>query len=276
MIPCINCQRDALSEIFATRDRRRRHDCTRYAVFWCDDCALGRVNFSGGDNAEFFNTPYYTHGDQAVARGGNTTLTRISWRFDHGRDLSPADFANASTFCDIGCGDGSHLKRFREAGFKVVGIEPDAIARRRASAFGQVFDGTAETIPPDLSSARFDVVLMSHVLDACIDPRIALTNAAALLGDGGTLVIEVPNCASLGFRTFGPDWPWVDIPRHLTFFTEASLRAMIERAGLNVESVHHVGYTRQFKSGVGWKWLARTAFVPANDKYDTMRIHATR
>ena len=273
---CVLCQAEGLSEMFATKDRKRWHDPTRYAVLWCRDCALGRVDLQSRSNADFFNIPYYTHGDGLASMEGRPMMARIAWRFDYGRDLTPADFANASTLCDIGCGDGSHLKRFAEAGFKVVGIEPDAVAREFAGIFGDVFDGTAEALPPSVLSSRFDVVLMSHVLDACMDPHAALRSAVSILADDGTLVIEVPNCASLGFRTYGANWPWVDVPRHLTFFTEASLRRLLEAAGLRTNGVYYLGYTRQFKFGADGWWLARTAIAPAKAKYDTVRIHATR
>jgi SAM-dependent methyltransferase len=270
--PCTSCgSKNYQSELFATRDRKRPHDQTDYVVHWCRSCELGHIGCDS--NAGFFDVPYYTHGNFDTASNGRNLLNRIAYRLDSGRDITPADFSGSKTLCDIGCGDGRYLKMFSEAGFDVVGVEPDPIARQRASEFGQVFDGTAEDVP--FIDSKFDIVLLSHVLDACIDPPAALKNAASLLNKNGTLIAEVPNCASLGFRVHQSNWPWVDIPRHLTFFTEKSLQAMLERAGFSISEKIYVGYARQFKLGAGASWLARTALLPARLKYDTIRIRAT-
>jgi hypothetical protein len=56
----------------------------------------------------------------------------------------------------------------------------------------------------------------------------------------------VPNNASLGFSMYGPAWPMTDLPRHLSFFTDGSLRAILAVVGFEVERVCYTGYCRQF------------------------------
>ena len=50
-----------------------------------------------------------------------------------------------------------------------------------------------------------------------------LREARDLLAPGGKLVVAVPNIDSLPFRWFGRHWFGLDLPRHLTHFTPASL-----------------------------------------------------
>jgi hypothetical protein len=138
------------------------------------------------------------------------------------------------------------LKRFREAGFRVVGVEPDPVARARANQYAQVFDGTIEMLPSEVSSTPFDVLLLSHVLDVCTDLKKSMANIRSLLSSTGTLIVEVPNFAARGFRIYRAEWPWTDISRHLTFFTEKSLRLIPEVSGFSVKNVQYLGYTRQF------------------------------
>ncbi len=52
---------------------------------------------------------------------------------------------------------------------------------------------------------------MSHVLEHCRDVNITISNCRDILGPDGVLVIEVPNCAALGFQQQLGAWPWSDI-----------------------------------------------------------------
>jgi SAM-dependent methyltransferase len=279
---------------------------------WCSKCALGRLagKFSGEEIKKFFDIPYYTHGSKQLSESERFAkllnqseksflerlIIHLAWRFDQGTDLMPDEVGPASnrTLCDLGCGDGQNLKRFSDAGFHVVGVEPDPVARAHANQFAQVFDGTVEVLPSEVSCKLFDVLLLSHVLDVCTDLKKSIANIRSILSSSGTLIVEVPNFAARGFQIYGPEWPWTDIPRHLTFFTEKSLRLILETSGFAVKKVQYLGYTRQFSPG--WRttqatirqiigsddcrtvppylWLAQTAFASKARKYDSVRVLA--
>src|SRR5207245_1074357 len=103
---------------------------------------------------------------------------------------------------------------------EVLGIEPDRKALETALARGvSVLSGSAEALPPSVPSGRFDVVVFSHSLEHCREPLKAVRNAARLLAVDGTLVLETPNNASRGLKQAGTAWLWLDVPRHLNFFT---------------------------------------------------------
>jgi SAM-dependent methyltransferase len=182
---------------------------------------------------------------------------------------------------------------FAASGFDVTGIEPDLEARKVASQYGSVLAGTAEALPEKIEGSQFSVVLLSHVLEYCIDPAAALENVKQLLAPGGTAVLEVPNCASAGFNLNGPAWFFTDVPRHRHFFTRASLDRTLEAAGFKVVRRIYQGYARQMspdwmqaeqaireKIGMeagqasAWGLLARTAFSSVDAKYDSIRVHA--
>lgn len=291
---------------FKTRDHLRPHVPTHYAVEWCAGCGFGRVadEFTPADVAAFYTPDYYTHVTQETqSRTSSGVLDRLrvhlAWRTDRGIDLSPREVSLISqmpTLCDVGCGSGQAMSAFKQAGYAVVGIEPDPAARALATKTGEVLVGTAEAIPAELAGRKFDVVLLSHVLEHCIDPAVALANVKRLLAASGTAILEVPNNDALGFALYGPAWFFADVPRHLQFFTERSLRQALMRAGLRVTRVLHTGYTRQFTPqwlaaqeqireragldqaasgrGSAWGLLARTAFAGCSKKYDSIRVHA--
>lgn len=137
-----------------------------------------------------------------------------------------------------------------------------------------------------------------HVLEHCIDPVAAVENAAKLLNPGGRFVVEVPNNACRGVRRFGELWYWLDVPRHLNFFTEASLRSITESSGIRVDETCFSGYCRQFSrhwktaqeriahrfnmngdsrvsSSAYWTYLLETARSSDEEKYDSVRIIGT-
>jgi len=305
MAICFLCG-TAMVPRFKTRDHLRPNVSTEYSLEWCADCDFGGVagDFSSSDVTPFYTEDYYTHTAPIQATQPSMRLTdrlrvHLAWRTDRGVDLcaSQAPRSKATpVLCDVGCGNGHAMSLFKQSGYDAVGIEPDPVARTLAARIGDLFDGTAEVLPSAIEGRKFQVVLLSHVLEHCIDPATALCNVKQLLAPGGTAILEVPNNAAHGFNTYGPAWFFADIPRHLQFFTEASLRKALSRAGLRVASAIYTGYTRQFLpgwltaqeqirgltgqdrngswNGNAWTLLAKTAAAPAPRKYDSIRVHA--
>jgi SAM-dependent methyltransferase len=214
---------------------------------------------------------------------------------DSGVRFHPSEIKYGRTVCDVGCGNGNDLRLFKELGYKTIGIDPDPSAREAAKDSGDIFPGTAENLPKELVGKKFEVVLMSHVLEHCNDPSRAIANAKSLLAPNGTLIVEVPNNAAIAFSTFKAHWPWSDIPRHLNFFTDNSLQKLLSCAALSVEKIFYVGYARQFMPDwllmqrniwdkiserpstsfelASWLLLARSMFAPPRKKFDSIRIH---
>ncbi len=305
MALCLVCGRE-MAQRWQARDHARGQNGPEYGVLWCRTCGYGRVagEFAPEDVAGFYGQSYYTHSapgaEQEAAHGWlNRLRMHLAWRADHGLDLA-ADEVQATDahprLCDVGCGNGKAMGMFHAAGYEAVGIEPDPEARAIASRYGRVYEGTAEWLPEEVEQRQFEVVLLSHVLEHCIDPIAALKNVRSLLSPEGTAIVEVPNNAALALEMFGPAWFFADIPRHLHFFTENSLREVMGQAGLRVTETFYTGYTRQFSQswlaaqrqvatnlgvqpaphgeGAQWRLLARTALASPERKYDSIRVHA--
>lgn len=296
---CMLCGRP-LAALFRTRDYRRDYDPTIYTVGWCSRCRYGRVGgaLDPESVARFYKVPYYTHHPISPASAPRTLAAKakahLAWKADRGSELTPEEGVG-NTLLDVGCGSGTNLSRFSSRGFSVTGVEPDEPARQVASAHGLVHAGTAEMLPQEVLAGSYNTVLLSHVLEHCIEPRAALLNAKKVLAPGGRLIIEVPNNAAAGFRKYQQSWPWADVPRHLHFFTKWSLHELLGQCGFVVEQTLHVGYCRQFQPDwilsqqqisellgesrsmhalESWLFLARTAFSRRDYKYDSLRVHA--
>jgi SAM-dependent methyltransferase len=305
MTICILCG-GAVHELFRARDYRRPHDGEEWPLDWCFNCNYGRLRgtFKPKLVSSFYQVEYYTHAQGQYEKHRLSLLDRIrvhlAWLRDGSLALHPREIAdppnNYRTFCDLGCGSGEQLTMFKEAGFEVIGVEPDQLARRIAKTAAEVLDGTAENVPSKILAKRFDIVLLSHVLEHCIEPLAALSNVKNFLSQDGTLIIEVPNNQAMGFSASQAAWPWADIPRHLNFFTKQSLEKALDISGFKITKVIFTGYTRQFSPEwtqtqnkiwrqikaepppnfnlAAWKLLLRTAFSPPAKKYDSIRVHA--
>jgi SAM-dependent methyltransferase len=227
-------------------------------LFRCDGCGTG-VMVPMPDPAEisaFYDLPvYYTHGaSHIVERRGSVidrALVKLAWLLDHARpfDVEGEAIAGESVL-DMGCGSGKLLHRFKQAGCIVLGIDPDDKARAEAAKAGiVVLDGTAERPPAALVGKTFDFVVMTHALEHCVNPNVALENAFAFLAPGGRLYVEVPNCGCVHFETLTICSENFDSPRHLVFFTAAGLRGALARTGLTVAGWRYEGFTRHHLAG---------------------------
>ena len=284
-------------------------------LVWCDDCGFGQVwpRPAAEDIPAFYDLArYYTHSATETGRIearpglGARLMLALAWRADRGVEPDARWWAalppdGARTALEIGCGSGQNLDRLAGLGLDVAGVEPDAAACAAARGRGlAVWQGVAEALPDAVAARRFDLVVLTHVLEHCLDPAAALAQAAGRLAPGGRMVVEVPNNACAGARAAGACWHWLDVPRHLNFFTETSLRALVARTGLAVERVEWWGYARQFHPDWiateaqaeaifagqaaadasrlarhrrrAWGLLARTLFAPAAQRYDSVRL----
>jgi 2-polyprenyl-3-methyl-5-hydroxy-6-metoxy-1,4-benzoquinol methylase len=138
---------------------------------------------------------------------------------------------------DVGCGNGFFLKRMRDLGWTVQGIDPDRRAVEQARsrfALDVVAAPFEEHHFPDDS---FDAVVVSHVIEHVHDPVSLLRECRRILKPGGKLVVLTPNFIGLQGRWLGTSWAGIDCPRHMFLFSRRSLGRCCEIAGLRVASL---------------------------------------
>ena len=92
----------------------------------------------------------------------------------------------------------------------------------------------------DLEDAHYDLVVLSHVLEHVPDPGETVRAAARAMDEGAILYVEVPyegliaaDPASHDLAALKRYWH-----EHINFFTEASMRALLARCGLEVVALH--------------------------------------
>jgi SAM-dependent methyltransferase len=144
-----------------------------------------------------------------------------------------AGHASGPRLLDVGAAYGFLLAAARRHGFEGIGVEPAAgcaeVARRELGV--EVRTGTIEEI--DLPAREFDVATMLDVVEHLENPRAALARIHSLLRPGGLLVVETGDLHGLLSRVSGQRWYFYDPPQHVTFFSQQSLVALLERAGFS-------------------------------------------
>ena len=131
---------------------------------------------------------------------------------------------------DFGCGHGKLLRRMREVGWDVAGLDfsEQAVNAVRASGL-TAYQGTLPH--PQVAPGSFDAIVMEHALEHVPDPLAVLRAARDVLRPGGTLLIHVPNFNAWEVHRFGEYAIQIDLPRHLLHFEPATLAKILETAG---------------------------------------------
>ncbi len=315
---CAICGQETSHLFTAPCDCKKPTNTVAYGVHWCFTCCYGEVwkRPTKEEVAGFYDLDgYYTHSrniiDYTYQNAENYFLDRLrahlAWHLDSGKEVSPNEASallkgDSLRMLEIGCGNGSCLSKFNDAGFSVVGVEPDAEARETVGKAGlTVYEGTAEELPEAILDSKFDVVLMSHVLEHCLDINAAVSNVRRVLKSGGVFIVETPNCGAQGFKDQKAEWPWSDIPRHLNFFTPLSLSSILSKHGFHIITKNYSGFFRQFTNSWltteeeiwqsfqrsaeqktkkpnfklrAWGLLLKSLFYPKSAKYDSVRIIA--
>jgi len=174
-------------------------------------------------------------------------LSRLERRYrefvalDHVRFLQrcASRTGGGRSLLDIGCGSGTFLHLARKRGFDPHGLDMSANAVAAAKAEYGLPVRQGDIGGDAWKGSSFDFITMFHVLEHVPDPLAAVGFAGGLLAPGGSLIVQVPNVASLQARVFGARWYGLDVPRHLINFTPRALALLFERAGFDAEVVNH-------------------------------------
>ena len=104
-------------------------------------------------------------------------------------------YIEGKNLLEIGSGEGFVIELFEKKGFNVNGIEASKDNLRlikKKLRTGECKTGFAEDLPD--YDKKFDVIIMSHVLEHLINCRLVISSLRELLTEDGIIFIEVPNC----------------------------------------------------------------------------------
>jgi 2-polyprenyl-3-methyl-5-hydroxy-6-metoxy-1,4-benzoquinol methylase len=147
------------------------------------------------------------------------------------RLVESATSSTCGRVLDVGCGRGLLLRVFRNRAWQVQGTELSAQAARYAREVVKipVEIGRLETI--GFADNSFDAVTMWHVLEHIPDPRVLMLEVRRILKPGGVFLVGVPNFGGWEARFCRDKWFHLDVPRHVTHLTKATLHEALRLTG---------------------------------------------
>lgn len=187
-----------------------------------DETEMGRLygGYRGPDYAaerDRFEPGYLAHNAQILVRSGGTQEQEAF--------LAP-HVPQRPHVLDWGGDDGAHTPfRGKSSALHVFDVSGQAVVEG-ARAVGRA----------EVSAGAYDLVVLSHVLEHIPQPAELLADLRSTLGDETLLYVEVPHeplvaqaKGERGLAARKKHWH-----EHVNFFTEASLRALLDRARLDI------------------------------------------
>jgi 2-polyprenyl-3-methyl-5-hydroxy-6-metoxy-1,4-benzoquinol methylase len=146
-------------------------------------------------------------------------------------------YKRSGALLDLGCSSGAFLASLKGEPWRLYGIEMSAETAKTAEARSgaHVFVGDVADAP--FQPESFDVITCFDVLEHVYDPRQVMAKVGAWLKPGGIFYVLVPNIDSAEARIFGSYWHGLELPRHLSHFSPASLKHLATLVGLCEVSV---------------------------------------
>ena len=126
----------------------------------------------------------------AAGYGGTleTPKEDISRRVEAIRTLSQSH--KVKRILDFGSGNGEMISALSEY-FSVEGLEPEEQTRVKCISDGKKVSASIDELTK--SSAKFDLVVLFHVVEHFYNPKIEFAGIYELLNPGGLLILETPN-----------------------------------------------------------------------------------
>jgi 2-polyprenyl-3-methyl-5-hydroxy-6-metoxy-1,4-benzoquinol methylase len=135
-----------------------------------------------------------------------------------------AGYTRGRTLLDVGCGDGQLLQTATDEGWDAVGVDLSEAAILLCHRRGLAASRT-DFFDQSLDEQRFDVVVMSELIEHVPSPQRFLKRAEELLDSDGVLYLTTPNFGSLARRALGETWSVIH-PEHIGYFERSTLRRM--------------------------------------------------
>lgn len=229
-----------------------------YSIVECLNCGLARLNPFPSTEAldQIYGDSYYTATPPVAPRNMagivRTLVLEAFWQYPRKGNLltqliarlvlwplrnraMPVPFPEKVPVLDVGCGNGMRLIELKAYGHKALfGVEPSAEAAQFATANDglNIHIGTLEDAKyPD---EYFGLIIMNQVLEHVTDPLSTLREVRRIIRPDGMFYLTVPNFGSIEAKLFGKNWYAICLPTHLYHFTNATLSALISKAGFEI------------------------------------------
>ncbi|MBU1475106.1 MAG: class I SAM-dependent methyltransferase [Acidobacteria bacterium] len=238
--PSIQLHKKGTRSIHAIQPEMVKITDSSYGDVWdlwkCGSC--GHLFANPFPSPEHITSLYSASEDplyQEEAQGRSKNFVPILNRLDR---LRP----KKGRLLDVGAATGILVRMAGEKGWTVEGVEPSRWCTRfAAEAYGlKLLEGDFFTLP--LEESAYSAVTMIDFIEHIPHPWMVVKKAAHILEPGGVLCLVTPDIHSFTSRILGQKW-WHLRPAHLAYFSRATIRILLERAGFKILSVRRYAWT---------------------------------
>ena len=207
-----------------------------YDVVWCPLCGFGYADTPATqEDYDRYYSAFSKYEDTATSTGGGSSELDARRLRDTAEVIASMAGGPHERVLDIGCANGGLLAELNKLGFDhVLGVDPSGSCVANTTRLHAIPAkvGFIREMPADIG--KFDIVILSHVLEHVADLRSTVTELKDLLVPGGLLYIEVPDASR--YREFILA-PFQDFnTEHINHFGLAALRNLFTRDGFTVVS----------------------------------------
>ena len=192
-----------------------------FTVVECQNCGLGFVNPrpTSAEMLRYYPAPFYDYFDNER----DFHMRRYSAEAELLQEITTN---NSGLLLDVGCANGDFPRFMKKLGWQVEGVE---VSRTSKPILDFKVYGMEFTQIP-VFETRYDAVTAWAVLEHVHDPMAYFNKVAEVLKPGGVFVFLVTNFDSISSKYLFCE----DVPRHLFFFTEKTIRKYLSCFGFEL------------------------------------------
>jgi len=133
---------------------------------------------------------------------------------------------------DIGCGQGVYSKALIRKEFNVTAVDFKIRTVKELKNLG--INAIEEDIKKLKFNEKFDLIILSHVIEHLYRPEYLIKKMKKLLSPKGIIYLKTPNSEFL-FLNIMTSTSLFDTPRHINIFSPNSLIKLFEKQGFETE-----------------------------------------
>ncbi|BAQ61189.1 SAM-dependent methyltransferase BT3209 [Geminocystis sp. NIES-3708] len=147
------------------------------------------------------------------------------------------NLSKGATVLELGCGSGSFVRECVSRGWNTIGTDLNQDLQSTIVNMGAKF---IETNLPliNLSDNHLDAVFAWQVLEHLYQPIETLEEIKRVLKPNGIFAFSVPNSDCWQFNLFKNKWAGLQVPTHVSHFSQKSIHQVVEKSGLKIIGIY--------------------------------------
>jgi SAM-dependent methyltransferase len=207
-----------------------------YTICLCRSCGLVYVGEAVTDAllGELYGAEYYQGRDATGFVDYGAQERKYRGRFAGRLERLAPHLGSPGRVLDVGCALGWFLAEATARGWQAEGLELSDYCVQFVKDRFDLPVRAAMLPDADYGDETFDFVTLWDTVEHLLDPRTTLEHAHRVLKPGGRIALSTGNVRSLRSRVRGRQWALVRPPKHLYYFSPATLGALLEDCGFEV------------------------------------------